>query len=125
LVEALAEAVATVPDAVRKIEAAAERAGNPLTEQQIRGLAHALATGSHDAVIRLVVATNRKTVLAYAGGVLALALGAACAGLLLGWGYAEQQNADLISWGRAARQACQSDAVVVERGQKICRIPLQ
>jgi hypothetical protein len=88
-------------------------------------LAHALATGSHDAVTRLVVATNRKTVLAYAGGVLALVLGAAVVGVLLGGGYAEQRNADLISWGRAARQACQSDAVLVEHGQKVCRIPLQ
>jgi len=125
LIEVLADAVATVPEAVQKIEAAAERAGNPLTEQQIRGLAHAFATGSHDAVTRLVVAANRKAVLSYAGGVLALVLGAACGGLVLGWEYAEQRNADLISWGRAAKQACQSDAVVVEHGQKVCRIPLQ
>ena len=71
------------------------------------------------------MATNRKTVLAYASGVLALVLVAAGAGLLLGWEYATQRNADLLSWGRAALHACQSDAVVVDHGQKVCRIPLQ
>ena len=34
------------------------------------------------------------------------------AGLFLGWEYAAQRNADLLSWGRAAMQACQSDALV-------------
>ena len=125
LIEALADAVDAVPEAAQRIEAAAERAGAPLTEHQIRSLAHALATGSHDAVTRLVVATNRKTVLGYASGVLALVLVAAGAGLLLGWEYATQRNADLLSWGRAALHACQSDAVVVDHGQKVCRIPLQ
>jgi hypothetical protein len=125
LIDALADAVASLSDAVQKIEAAAERAGAPLTEYQIRTLAHALATGSHDAVTKLVVATNRKTVMRYAGGVLALALVAAGTGVLCGWHYAEQRNADLLSWGRAAKQACQSDGLVVDHGQKVCRIALQ
>jgi len=125
LIDALADAVASLSDAVQKIEAAAERAGAPLTEYQIRTLAHALATGSHDAVTKLVVATNRKTVMRYAGGVLALALAAAGTGMLCGWHYAEQRNADLLSWGRAAKQACQSDGLVVDHGQKVCRIALQ
>ena len=132
LIDALADAVATLLDsvarlldAVQTIEAAAERAGGPLTEYQIRTLAHSLATGSHDAVTKLVVATNRKTVMRYAGGVLALALVAAGTGMLCGWHYAEQRNADLLSWGRAAKQACQSDGLVVDHGQKVCRIALQ
>jgi hypothetical protein len=125
LIDALADAVATLSGAVQKIEAAAERAGGPLTEYQIRTLAHSLATGSHDAVTKLVVATNRKTVMRYAGGVLALALAAAGTGMLCGWHYAEQRHADLLSWGRAAKQACQSDGLVVDHGQKVCRIALQ
>jgi hypothetical protein len=125
LIDALADAVATLSDAAQKIEAATKRAGGPLTEYQIRTLAHSLATGSHDAVTKLVVATNRKTVMRYAGGVLALALAAAGTGMLCGWHYAEQRNADLLSWGRAAKQACQSDGLVVDHGQKVCRIALQ
>ena len=125
LISALADAAAAVPDAVAKIEAAAERAGTPLTEHQIGKLAHSLATGSHDAVTRLVTATNRRTVLSYAGGVVALMLVAFGAGMLCGWQFAEQKNASLLLWGKAAMQACQSDAIVVDHGQKVCRLPIQ
>lgn len=125
LISALADAVGALPDAVQKVEAAAERAGTPLTEYQIGKLAHSLATGSHNAVTRLVTATNRRTVLSYAGGVFALMLAAFGAGMLCGTQYAAQQNASLVSWGEAAMQACQSDAIVVDHGQKVCRLPIQ
>jgi hypothetical protein len=64
-------------------------------------------------------------VLSYAGGVFALMLVAFGAGMLCGWQYGEWQNARLLSWGTAAMQACQSDAIVVDHGQRVCRLPIQ
>ena len=47
-------------DATLTIGAAAERAANPMTKDQISLLAYEMANKSHDAVTRLIVAENRK-----------------------------------------------------------------
>jgi hypothetical protein len=45
--------------------------------------------------------------------------------MLCGWQYDQRQNASVLSWGMAAMQACHSDAIVVDHGQKVCRLPIQ
>jgi hypothetical protein len=47
-------------DAALTIEAAAARAADPLTKDQIAQLAYEMASKSHDAVTRLIMAENRK-----------------------------------------------------------------
>jgi hypothetical protein len=63
IIEAVADVAGTLPEVAQRIEAAAERAGNPLTEYQIERLAHSLATGSRNAVAQLVSATIWRTIL--------------------------------------------------------------
>ena len=47
-------------DAALTIEAAAARAADPLTKDQIAQLAYEMASKSHDAVTRLIMTENRK-----------------------------------------------------------------
>jgi len=61
-------------DAALTIEAAAQRAGNPLTQDQIAQLAFEMANKSHQAVTRLIVAENRKWVTYGILGGVALAI---------------------------------------------------
>jgi hypothetical protein len=67
-----------MPEFAQRIEAAAERANNPLTAHQIEQLASSLSSGAERKVADLITATNRRTItLAIAVGLVGIAAVAA------------------------------------------------
>jgi hypothetical protein len=104
-IEGLSKALAVLPPFLRYVEAARQ----PVRDRELH---NAVVAGVRSCSPGILSAFNWRTLALMSGFLAVLIVGSLGVGAIGGWWLFERQNEELLDWGRAAKSACASTAVV-------------